>query len=77
MPGRINALREPLLTLLMHVEIRLDRRNQVELLPHLTFVSGRPVIFSNFLVARKVDRTGDFDFAFGFTILEAARIGRP
>jgi hypothetical protein len=35
MPVRVNALREPLLTLLMRVEIRLDRRNQLELSPSL------------------------------------------
>jgi len=60
MPVRVNGLREPLLTLLMRVEIRLDRRNQPELSPSLDVLRQRP-IFSNFLLARTADSTGDFD----------------
>jgi len=73
MPGRVNALREPLPTLLMRLAIKLDRRNQAELSPSLdAWALEDRSFFPDFLVAREVDCTGDFDLGFGFTAFESS-----
>jgi hypothetical protein len=77
MPGQINALREPLLTLLMRVEIRLDGRNQVELSPSLDVCLWETSHFFKFLGRPKGGPHRRFRLRRWVHALKAARIGRP